>query len=243
MIETETREYIHSWYLLLITTFSLFFLLINRHLIFDFPIVIVSFFYFFKNGFQLSRFAKVSLYAFFFSFGFFALSVLYPAKELRTGDIFHLYHFQFYQASIELAFGTFIRLFFISTVSMSSGIVINYTKVVLHLIVHKGLKLIWGYPMLLAMNSIVLFKHEYERIRINAKLRDLPFRDRIILFFPLLVFAIRHSQRGALALVTRGLSDKKSFYFSYDLSNLDRLRLLGYMAIYLFIVCIAIIFR
>jgi hypothetical protein len=243
MIVTETREYIHSWYLLLITLFSLLFLLINRHLIFDLPIVVVSFFYFFKNGFLLSRLAKVSLYAFIFSFGFFALSILYPAKELRTGNIFHLYQFQFYQASIEQAFGTFIRLFFISTVSMSSGIVINYTKVILHLIVHKGLKLLWGYPMLLAMNSIVLFKHEYERIQINAKLRDLPFKDRIILFFPLLVFAIRHSQRGALALVTRGLNDKKSFYFSYDLSNLDRLRLLGYLSIYFFIVCIAIFFR
>jgi energy-coupling factor transporter transmembrane protein EcfT len=100
------------------------------------------------------------------------------------------------------------------------------------LIVHKGLKLFWGYPILLALNSIALFKEEYDRIKINARLRDLPFKDQFMLFFPLLVFAIRHSQRGALSLVTRGLNQQKTFYFSYGLSFDDKKRLFLFWLIY-----------
>jgi len=50
-----------------------------------------------------------------------------------------------------------------------------------------------------------------DRLRIIAKQRELDLKDRMAFFFPLLVFAIRHSQRGSLALVTRGLSEKKVF--------------------------------
>jgi hypothetical protein len=133
-----------------------------------------------------------------------------------------------------------IKLFLISFLSISSGTVIDYTKVVLYLIVHKGLKLFWGYPFLLAMNSIVLFKVEFERIRINAKFRNLPWVDQFSVFFPLLVFAIRHSQRGALSLVTRGLSDQKSFYFCYAVSDLDRFRFKIFLLIFLILIGIAV---
>jgi energy-coupling factor transporter transmembrane protein EcfT len=177
------------------------------------------------------------------SFGLFFLNVLYPAKELQTGEVYQISRFVIYQASVTKALSGMIRLFLASFLSMSSGAVIDYTKVVLHLIVHKGLKLFWGYPILLAMNSIALFKEEFERIRINAKLRELPWQDQLSLFFPLLVFAIRHSQRGALSLVTRGLNHQKSFYFSYDLSELDKLRLRLFLSAYLLLVGIAIIFR
>lgn len=243
MSQVKPREYIHSWYLLVITFFTLFFLLINRNLFLDLPLVIVTFYFYFKNGLVLSKFRRLFLYAFFFSFGLFLLNILYPSKDLMTGEIYQLSRLVIYQASLLKASSSMIRLFLVSLLSMSSGVVINYTKVVLHLIVHKGLKLFWGYPILLAMNSIALFKEEFERIRINAKLRDLPWQDQLSLFFPLLVFAIRHSQRGALSLVTRGLNHQKSFYFSYDLSDQDRYRLRLFLLVYLFVVGIAIFFR
>jgi energy-coupling factor transporter transmembrane protein EcfT len=136
-----------------------------------------------------------------------------------------------------------LRLMLVSFLSMASGVVIDYTKVVLHLIVHKGLRLFWGYPFLLALNSIALFKSEFERIRINSRLRDLPWKDQLSLFFPLLVFAIRHSQRGALALVTRGLSDEKTFYFSYDLSPSDKFLFRLFLVSFVFLIGITIYFR
>jgi hypothetical protein len=243
MNQAKPREYLHSWYLLLVTFFALFFLLINRNLILDLPLVFATFYFYFKNGLLLSKFKRLFLYAFLFSFGLFLLNILYPAKELQTREIYHFSKLIFYQASLMTALSSMIRLFLVSFLSMSSGAVIDYTKVVLHLIVHKGLKLFWGYPILLAINSIALFKEEFERIRINARLRDLPWQDQFSLFFPLLVFAIRHSQRGALSLVTRGLNHQKSFYFSYDLSNWDKHRLNLFLAGYLILVGIAIYFR
>jgi hypothetical protein len=243
MKSEKIREYIHSWYLLLITVLTLLFLLINRHLIFDFPLVAAIFYLYFKNGLPITKFKSLSFYAFVVSFGLFTLNILYPSNALKTGESYRYYNFIIYQASLNKAFLLMVRIFLVSLISMSSAIVINYTKVVLHLIVHKGLKLFWGYPILLALNSIILFKEEFERIRINAKLRDLPFRDQLSVFFPLLVFAIRHSQRGALSLVTRGLNHQKSFYFSYDLSDQDRIYLKIFMLFYLILIGITIYFR
>lgn len=219
----KREEYFHSWYLLIITFFNVFFLLINRNLLLGIPLVIYSFYLYFKNGLTLKKLFRLSLYALFFGLSYFLLSRLHPGKD----------------ATMEKSIHTMVRLIIVTLVSMSSGSVINYTNVVLHLIVHKGLKLFWGYPLLLALNSIVLFKEEYDRIKINAKLRDLPLLDKIMVFFPLLVFAIRHSQRGALSLVTRGLTKEKSFYFSYDVSRRDKKILLIFWMIYLLLVGLA----
>lgn len=215
-------EFLHSWYLLLITFLALLFLLINRHLPYDLPLCVVVFFLYFRSGLKLSIFQKIFFYASIFSFGIFVLNILYPAKGLRVGEVYRILQIDIYQASLDKALQTMIRLFLVSLLSMSSGTVIDYTKVILHLIVHKGLRLFWAYPLLLALNSIALFKDEFERIKINARLRALPLRDRLSLFFPLLVFAIRHSQRGALSLVTRGLNQQKSFYYSYNLRAQDK---------------------
>ncbi len=228
----DKDEYLHSWYVLVMTFFSLLFLLISRHLIVNSLLMAMMFTFYFKNGLGFTKFRKLFLYSFLFSFGIFFLNILYPAQELKTGLIYTVMHMHFYEASLQSAFPLMIRLFFVSLLSMSSAAVINYTKVILYLIVHKGLKLFWGYPILLALNSIALFKEEYDRIKINARLRDLPFKDQFMLFFPLLVFAIRHSQRGALSLVTRGLNQQKTFYFTYGLSFDDKKRLFLFRLIY-----------
>ncbi|MDO9181892.1 MAG: energy-coupling factor transporter transmembrane component T [Bacteriovorax sp.] len=243
MSQSQTREFLHSWYLLIITILSLFFLLINRLYLLDIYLSIIIFYFYFKNGLLFSKFKRLFWIAFIFSFSLFLLNMLYPAKELKIGDGYQILNFKIYSASVTEALKNMIRLFLVSFLSMSSGVVINYTNVVLHLIVHKGLKLFYGYPVLIAMNSISLFKAEFERIRINARLRNLPWKDQFTILFPLLVFAIRHSQRGALALVTRGLREQKTFYFNYDLSALDKKRFRIFILFYLFLVGIAIYFR
>lgn len=240
MIKERPLEFVHSWYMLVMTFFSLLFLLINNSLLLDIPLLLFMFTVFFKNGLHLSKFKRLISYAFFFSFSLFMINILYPAGVFKSGEIYRIGNFEIYRASLVRAIHTMIRLFFVSLLSMSSGTAIDYTKVVLHLIVDKGLRLFWGYPLLLAMNSIVLFKKEFERIRINARLRGLPLKDKLSFFFPLLVFAIRHSQRGALSLVTRGLNDHKSFYFSYGLSPLDKKWLKIFWAIYLVLVGMAL---
>jgi len=240
MKKTSSNEYLHSWYLLVLTILSLIFLFINQEIFLNIFLVFVVFCFYFKNGLSVKRFKQLFLYAFFFSFSIFLLSVIYPAKDLRSGEIIQFFNIAFYRTSIDHAATSMVKLFLISFLSMTSVAVIDYTKVVLYLIVHKGLKLFWGYPFLLAMNSIALFKVEFERIRINAKFRNLPKLDQFSVFFPLLVFAIRHSQRGALSLVTRGLNDQKSFYFSYAVSDLDKFRYKIFLLIFLILIGIAV---
>lgn len=220
----KREEYFHSWYLLIVTFLVVLFLLINRNLYLNIPLILFAFVLFFRNGLKLKKFLRFFIYAALFSLSFFLLSRIHPGKE----------------ASMEKSIQTMIRLLTVTLVSMSSGSVINYTNVVLHLIVHKGLKIFWGYPLLLALNSIALFKEEYDRIKINAKLRELPFLDQLVLFFPLLVFAIRHSQRGALSLVTRGLNKEKSFYFRYDVAWHDKTILFSFWMLYFLLVGVAL---
>ncbi len=226
------REYIHSWYVFIMTAASLLFLLLNKNLVTSAALISLMLFLYTKNGLAFKKLFKIFLYAFLFSFTFFLLAVLNPSRDLQSGGFYHFMNMSFYKSSVDKAFMTMLKLLMVSFVSICSSSAIDYTKVILHLIVHKGLKLIWGYPFLLAMNSITLLRDEYERIKLNAHLRQLPLKDKIFLFFPLLVFAIRHSQRGALSLVTRGLNDKKTFYFSYDLTWLDKKRLFLFWVFY-----------
>lgn len=232
----QVKEFLHSWYLLLMSLFSLGFLMVNSRFLFNIPVVVFLLYMYFKNGLSTSIFKKFLLYAFVFSFGFFVLKIIYPAQNLKMGNNFQVFNFVIYQDVLKASGLSMGKLFLVSLLSMSSGAVINYTKVVLYLIVHKGLKLFWGYPILLALNSIVLFKEEFERIQINVRMRNLPFKDKISLFFPLLVFAIRHSQRGALALVTRGLNNQKTFYFSYDVRKTDRDKIQLFFIMYIILV-------
>jgi hypothetical protein len=121
-----------------------------------------------------------------------------------------------------------IRLFFLFTVSTFSFSAVDFDKVFIYLMATRKIKTIWGYPLILAINSLQLLKREQERIAFNTKLRGLKWHQRYLVFFPLLVFAIRHSERGAMALVTRGLNPHKLFYNAWLPSKRDRAILISY---------------
>ncbi len=239
-IENSKHEFIHSWYLFLMTILTLFFLLINHKPIYNLFLTVLILIFFSCNGLRVRSLISLVFVAFLFSSSFFAFSIFYPAKGLMDHVSFQLGRIIVYKASLSKAKLLMLRLFLVSLVSMSSGITLNYTKIILHLIIDKGLKLFWGYPLLLAINSIAQFKSELERIKINSKIRNIPLRERFAYFFPLLVFAIRHSQRGALSLVTRGLNEQKSFYFRYELNLKDKLYLIFFITTYLTFVGLAI---
>lgn len=105
-----------------------------------------------------------------------------------------------------------LRLFFLFSISMLTFMAVDFDKVFVYLMASKKLKVTWGYSLLLAMNSLQLLKREQERIVFNARLRNLKWHQRHLALFSILVFAIRHSERGAMALVTRGLNADKLFY-------------------------------
>lgn len=237
------HEFIHSWYLLIISFLSLLFLLVSSNNISNLVLTILTLAFYFNNKLSPKTFSKLITYAAFFSFSFFLLSMLYTSESYKTGITYNFLNFTFYEGAIANASKNFSRLFFLTLVSMSSTHAINYSKVILYLIIHWGLKVFWGYPLLIALNSILLFKEEFDRIRISAKFRGLGWWDRLFILFPLLVFAIRHSQRGSLSLVTRGLSPSKGFYFTYALRSRDRIILGLYLLVYICLMAIGFYYR
>lgn len=122
-----------------------------------------------------------------------------------------------------------VRLYFLFSVSAFSFSAIDFDKVFIYLMASRKIKVTWGYSMLLAMSSLQLLKMEQERITFNARLRGLKWYKRYLTFFPLLVFAIRHSERGAMALVTRGLNPDKLFYNAIYPTKRDRAIIISYL--------------
>ncbi|MBY0414699.1 MAG: energy-coupling factor transporter transmembrane protein EcfT [Bdellovibrionales bacterium] len=234
-------EYIHSWYLFIMTFFGLLFLLASSVLVLNFIMTFFLMFLYIKNGLKVKTLLRIGFFAAFFSSIFLLLNLLYPSEKLRVGEMLYISSFGFYKTALLNGLKTFFRLFLLMVVSMCSTFAITYTKVILYLIIHKGLKVFMGYPLLIAMNSILLFKEEFDRIRLSAKFRGLGWWDRLFVLFPLLVFAIRHSQRGSLSLVTRGLNPNKSFYFGYEISYRD-LKILGSFFLGLFSMVIILVY-
>jgi energy-coupling factor transporter transmembrane protein EcfT len=215
-------EYIHSWYLLLISLFSLFFLLLSSYLLLNALLVIIIHYFCFKNGMTAKILFRHIIYSLLFASMMFGMNYLWRSVK---SDI-----------NVNESLLLSGKLFLLVLASMASARFINYTKVIMYLIIHQGLKVLWGYPLMIALNSIVLFKDEYEKIKLSGRLRNLSAKDKIGLLFPLLVFAIRHSQRGSLSLVTRGLHPSKSFYFSYETTRHDRKLFLSFIVVYAFLV-------
>lgn len=239
-LETK-KEFIHSWYLLIMSLFGLAFLLASNMLPLNLLMALFLLFLYRKNGLTDKTLFKLSVFALIFSSIFLFLNLLYPGGKLQVGEQVTIGKLTFYKAALNNGLINFSRLFMLSLVSMSSTYAIIYTKVILYLIIHKGLKVIMGYPLLIALNSILLFKEEFDRIRLSARFRGLGWWDRIFVLFPLLVFAIRHSQRGSLSLVTRGLNPNKSFYFGYEIAHTDRKWLKKFFLMYVCFVGLAIV--
>lgn len=82
-----------------------------------------------------------------------------------------------------------------------------------------------------------MLKTEFDKIKINAKMRGFNFFQRINMLFPLLVYAIRHADRGAMSLITRGLSEDKAYFFESSLTLSDKILMLIF--ILLVFVCTA----
>ncbi len=223
---------IHPLYIFLMAALGLVFILISKNLLLSLSSFFLLLTIFFMNGLSPSNFFKIILSALLFSFGFFLLSQVYPAKELKDIVLYKAGFFVFYKASLRHGLNQWAKLALLTTLSMTSGLIVDYTKILMSLMQRGTMPLRLGYPIILAMNSIVLLSEEMNRIKMLARQRKLPFMKRVFPFFSLLVFAIRHSQRGALALVTRGLSDNKSFYFDYGTTRYDRFYLLLFLLLY-----------
>jgi energy-coupling factor transporter transmembrane protein EcfT len=220
-------ERINSLLLLLVLLISwLYFFMINNLWLYI-PVYIFIIITFKLNQLSFKRMLKITFLSFIFTALYSALVLAFPNQALMVGGLYSWqlgthYVYKISRFLLESQFKIFVRIGTIASLSIGSMYAINYEKILIHLMQSKKIPAKLGYPILLAFNSIGLFKSELEKIRINARFRRIPLKDRFNLFFPLLVFAIRHAERGAMSLITRGLNENKEYFFDTQLKTTDK---------------------
>lgn len=231
------KEKINSSILLAMTLIaSLFFLIFSKmqNLI---PVYVLVWGLFHYQGMKLNNILKIISAAFLFSFFCSYFVVVFPSVEMRQPPFVDFGFIKISKLLIETQFKVFIKVGLVSSVSFAAVKIINFEKILIHLMKIKWLNVNFAYPILLAFNSIFLIQNEFEKIKINARFRKLGLRARLNVFFPLLIFAIRHADRGAMSLTARGLNENKSFYFETHPTNKDYY-LFSIFLIVIFICCL-----
>ncbi len=153
-------------------------------------------------GIGFKRYLKLFLLVVLFSLSLFVLNYLY--------------------STLSMAFYNFFRAILLTFVSVSASFIIDFEWLLLFMMSKKVLSPTKGYPIFAAINAIEHLKEEKKRLDHLAKMRGLTgIRHQFRLILPLLVFAVRHSQRSATAMIARGLNDQKNFYYDYSIKVSD----------------------
>lgn len=153
-------------------------------------------------GLGFKRYLKLFLLVVLFSLSLFVLNFLY--------------------STLNMAFYNFFRAILLTFVSVSASFIVDFEWLLLFMMSKKVLSPTKGYPIFAAINAIEHLKEEKKRLDHLAKMRGLTgFRHQFRLILPLLVFAVRHSQRSATAMIARGLNDDKNFYYDYSIKVAD----------------------
>ena len=124
-----------------------------------------------------------------------------------------------------------LKVWAMTWVALLSSKMINIRDVISCLLQRGWLSMQIAYAMMVGIGSIDLMRDETSRISLNAKLRGLTWRQRFLQWVPLLVFALRHAQRGAMSLRARGLDQSKSFYYNYQATQVQSHRMLCLVAV------------
>ena len=159
------------------------------------------------------RYALKSLaIAFVLSISIWLLNVFFHASNVSAAD-----------AMIN-ANQTGLKIWSLTWVSLLSSKMINLRDVITCALQRRWLSMQIAYAMLVGIGSIELLRSEARRINLNAKLRGIKGMQGFLQWVPLLIFALRHSQRGAMSLRARGLAKHKAFYYDYQPTKKQSLR-------------------
>lgn len=229
----------HPAILLGLTPWTIIPLLLDQPHFIWLPIFCANILVLISAGLRAKDLLQITLLVSLASTSILTLNLLYPTiiHQAEEKIIFGGY-FECYRSVCEMAFANFQRLFFLSFISIATSIVMPFDKLLLFWASTKKKnnspsyrplfpgwsKIKLAYVVLAAINSISLLKTEFERINIVMKFRKIPLKKRYLFIFPLLIFAIKHSQRTAIALLARGFVENKKFYFQYSINKNDQLR-------------------
>ncbi len=127
---------------------------------------------------------------------------------------------------------TTLKIGVITWVALLSSRMIHLRDIVMLTLQKKWLHLPIGYACLCGLGSLSLLQAESKRITLNAKLRGIKWHQRILVWIPLLIFSLRHAQRGAMSLRARGLYENKSFYYNYQATMAQTRRFIFFITLW-----------
>lgn len=114
---------------------------------------------------------------------------------------------------------TALKIWSLTWVALLSAKMINVRDVITYALQRRWLSTQIAYAMLVGIGAITLLRAESRRIMLNAKLRGIKGLQKFSQWIPLLIFSLRHAQRGAMSLRARGLTKDKVFYYNYQATD------------------------
>lgn len=194
-------------------------------------VFILQILYYMYLGLDLRRLLRISFYALSFAAVYLLMLLLFPAVQNAASAPPPFF------SSKE--FFVFLRLFMVSTISVASLHVINAEVVFLYLAQKKKMPAVAVYSLLFAVNSVTFLKKKFDLYVFNNRLRGVKGFVLPRLLFQFLVFVLRFSETGACSLVSRGISEKKYYYYDFSLSRRDKVVLALNFAIMSLVILIA----
>jgi len=231
------KENIHSVVLLLIALiFAVFVFLTKNYYCFLF-VYLFCLLISLIQGIRIGKLLLIMFTSFVFSFFCAYFILFFPNEKYSQGEMINFFAKEYPKELVINQFRVFIQVGIVSNISFIYMRMIKFEKVMIYFMQKKFISAYLGYPVLLALNSVEMLKTEFDKIKINAKMRGFNFFKRINMLFPLLVYAIRHADRGAMSLITRGLNEDKAYFFESSLTLSDKILMLIF--ILLVFVCTA----
>ncbi len=175
------------------------------------PWIIVMLSYAFVCGLKIRTFVRCLVLAMVFNLPMLLAPLLFSELSTHKAEIYF----------------NVLRLFIVSMFSLISVALFDYNRFLYFLMQRRWISPQVGHTLLLSLNSLLQLRRQWNDLKIIARSRGLPFYKYHTLAFPLFVYAVRYSQRGAMSLASRGIQGNKSYVFNYDLQKRDlRLSLL-----------------
>lgn len=201
--------------------------------------IIILFYY----GLKLNNFIKIVFYVLPTTLTIIVMNLLYPnVNTFSNLEEIKILNISIYKEALNNGINIFFKLFCIAVISISSISLIDIFELFYTLTIYFGLSKKITYPFFIAINSIYNIKNEYERIIIVRKLRKIKNYNIFTLFLPILVFAIRFSERSSMALIAKGFDNNvKNFYF-YENFNKSIFNKALIFSFFIFIIYIVLVF-
>ena len=195
----------HPITLIILAIFALTPTLVGYHFLKSLALIVIALPFYFYSGLKIRTLIKVVALVCFLSLPIFLVNI----AEAHSPNY------------LQIALVSWARISMLTCISILTARCLDFPKMLVYLMSKHKLKPRIGYAILVAINSIALLKAEKERIERVMKLRNIKARRKVFIAIPLLIFAIRHANRAATALVARGLNDNKTYVNDYKIPKIE----------------------